>query len=246
MHGGMIIVFSRMNRVLGVDVENQRAVVQPGVVNADLSLRRRTCRASFCSGSFQPKILHHRRQRFGKFRRPAHAGLRRHHESRDSLEAVLPDRRILRLGSPALDSPGYDLPGLFVGSEGTLALITEITVKLTRMPETVKTLLAIFDTVDDATETVVDITARAITPAACEMIDGWTLRVIEDYVHAGFPIDSAAVILFEIEGLQESVRRKRRQLQMFAWRITLAKSALPATPTNAIFSGKAAKTPLAR
>ncbi len=77
------------------------------------------------------------------------------------------------------------LTGLFVGSEGTLALVTEITVKLTRLPEAVKTLLAVFDTVDDATETVAEITRRGITPAACEMFDGWTIRAVEEYVHAG-------------------------------------------------------------
>jgi glycolate oxidase len=96
------------------------------------------------------------------------------------------------------------MTGLMVGSEGTLALVTEVTVKLTRLPETVKTLLAIFNSVDDATETVVDITARGITPAACEMLDGWTLRAVESYVHAGFPLDSAAVLLIDVDGLREA------------------------------------------
>ncbi len=101
--------------------------------------------------------------------------------------------------------PGYDLCGLFVGSEGTLALVTEITVKLSRKAEAVKTLLAIFDAVDDASNTVAEITARGITPAACEMVDGWTLCAIEDYIHAGFPRDSAAILLIEVEGLREAV-----------------------------------------
>jgi len=92
-----------------------------------------------------------------------------------------------------------------VGSEGTLALVTEITVKLSRKPEAVKTLLGVFETIDDATETVVELTARAVTPAACEMLDGWTLCAVEDYVHAGFPRDCGAVLLIEIEGLAESV-----------------------------------------
>src|SRR5207302_3839785 len=99
---------------------------------------------------------------------------------------------------------------LLVGSEGTLALVTEITVKLSPRPEAVKTLLAVFDSVDDAAETVVDVTARAIIPAACEMLDGWTLRVVEDFVHAGFPRDSAAVLLLEVEGLAEAVAARAR------------------------------------
>ncbi len=88
------------------------------------------------------------------------------------LEVVLPSGELVRLGGAALDSPGYDLTGLFVGSEGTFGLVTEITVKLTRLPEAVKTLLAIYDSINDATETVAEITARGITPAACEY-DGW-------------------------------------------------------------------------
>ena len=113
--------------------------------------------------------------------------------------------KIVRVGSKHGDAPGYDLCGLFVGSEGTLALVTEITVKLTRKAEAVKTLLAIFDAVDDASRTVSEITARGITPAACEMVDGWTLCAIEDYIHAGFPRDSAAILLIEVEGLREAV-----------------------------------------
>jgi glycolate oxidase len=77
-------------------------------------------------------------------------------------------------------------------------------VKLTRLPEMVKTLLAIFDTVDDTTETVAEITACGITPAACEMLDGWALRAVEAYVHAGFPLDSAAVLLIDVDGVREA------------------------------------------
>src|SRR5258706_292665 len=112
---------------------------------------------------------------------------------------------IVRIGGKTIETPGYDLDGLLVGSEGTLALVTEITVRLTRKPEAVKTLLAVYDTLDDTTETVVDITVRAITPAACEMLDGFTLRAVEAYVHAGFPKDCAAVLLIELEGLTEAV-----------------------------------------
>ena len=102
------------------------------------------------------------------------------------------------------EGPGW-LGRLIIGSEGTLALVTEITAKLSKKPEAVKTLLAIFETVDDATETVTDLTARAITPAACEMLDGWTLCAVEDYVHAGFPRDCGAVLLIEVEGVTEAV-----------------------------------------
>ena len=129
-----------------------------------------------------------------------------------ALEIVLPTGQPIRLGSPALDPSGYDLTGLFVGSEGTFGLVTEITVKLTRLPEAVKTLLAIYDSVDDATETVAEITARGITPAACEMLDGWTIRAVEAYVHAGFPVDSAAVLLIDVDGLQEAAESEAKEV----------------------------------
>jgi len=117
------------------------------------------------------------------------------------------------VGSKHGDVDGYDLCGLFVGSEGTLALVTEITVKLTRKAEAVKTLLAIFETIEDACQAVVDITANGITPAACEMMDGWTLRVVEDYIHAGFPRDSGAILLLELEGLKEAVEAQAAAIE---------------------------------
>jgi glycolate oxidase len=203
--GGVMLVFARMNRILELDVENQRAVVQPGVVNYEL-----TCAAEPHGLYFAPDpsswksctIGGNVAENAGGPHTLAY-GVTTNHVT--ALELVLPDGEIVRVGSKQGDAPGYDLTGLFVGSEGTLALVTEITVKLARKPEAVKTLLAIFDTVDDAAETVVDITARAITPSACEMLDGWTLRAVEDYIHAGFPMDSGAVLLIEIEGLTETV-----------------------------------------
>jgi glycolate oxidase len=203
--GGIVVIFSRMNRILNVDVENQRAVVQPGVVNLDLSTavaplglyyapdpssqRACTIGGNVSENSGGPHTLAY--------------GVTTNHTL--SLEVVLPTGELIRLGSPTLDPPGYDLMGLFVGSEGTLALVTEITVKLMRLPEAVKTLLAIFDTVDDATETVAEITARGITPAACEMLDGWALRAVEAYCHAGYPLDSAGVLLIDVDGIREAV-----------------------------------------
>lgn len=205
-HGGIVVVFSRMNRILGIDLENQRAVVQPGVVNLELtqavegagfyfapdpsSQKSCTIGGNVAENSGGPHTLAY--------------GVTTNHVT--GLELVLPQGEVIRVGGKTVESHGYDLTGLLVGSEGTLAIVTEITVKLSRLPEAVKTLLAIYDTVDDATESVVEITARAITPAACEMLDGWTLRAIEEFVHAGFPLDSAAVLLIELEGLREAVQ----------------------------------------
>ena len=203
--GGVTLVFARMNRILSIDPENQRAVVQPGVVNFDLTLAAEPHGLYFApdpSSQRSCTIGGNVAENAGGPHTLAY-GVTTNHVT--ALELVLPDGEIVRIGSAQGDAPGYDLTGLLVGSEGTLALVTEITVKLSRRPEAVKTLLGIFDSVQDAAETVVDVTARAIIPAACEMLDGWTLRVVEDFVHAGFPRDSAAVLLLEVEGLAEAV-----------------------------------------
>src|SRR5207253_1908419 len=185
--GGVMLVFARMNRIFELDVENQRATVQPGVVNYELTRAAEAHGLYFAPDPSSWKsctIGGNVAENAGGPHTLAY-GVTTNHVT--ALELVLPDGEIVRVGSTQGDAPGYDLTGLFVGSEGTLALVTEITVRLSPKPEAVKTLLAIFDSVDDAAETVVDVTARAIIPAACEMLDGWTLRVVEDFVHAGFP-----------------------------------------------------------
>jgi glycolate oxidase len=203
--GGLLIAFTRMNRILDLDFENHRAVVQPGVVNLDLTRAVEHAGLYFAPDPSSQKsctIGGNVAENAGGPHTLA-CGVTTNHVT--ALELVLPDGEIVRVGNKQGDPFLYDLTGLLVGSEGTLALITEITVKLSRKPEAVKTLLAIFDTIDDASETVADITARGITPAACEMLDGWTLRTVEDYIHAGFPLDSAAVLLIEVEGIAEAV-----------------------------------------
>jgi glycolate oxidase len=202
--GGVMIVFAQMNRVLEINLENQRAVVQPGVVNLDITRAVEKAGLYFAPDPSSQKsctIGGNVAENAGGPHTLAY-GVTVNHVT--ALELVLPDGEIVRVGSHHGDAPGYDLCGLFVGSEGTLALVTEVTVKLSRKAEAVQTLLAIFDSVDDASRAVVEITARGITPAACEMVDGWTLQAIEDYIHAGFPRDSAAVLLLEVEGLREA------------------------------------------
>jgi glycolate oxidase len=210
--GGIIVSFARMNRILEVDAANQRARVQPGVVNADLSVAVEHLGLHFAPDPSSQKactIGGNVSENAGGPHTLAY-GVTTNHVL--ALEVVLPTGEIAHPGSAAPDASGYDLTGIFVGSEGTFALITEITVKLTRLPETIKTLLAVFDSIDDATETVVEITSRGITPAACEMMDGWTIRAVEAYVHAGFPLDAAAVLLIEVDGLREGAESQAAQV----------------------------------
>src|SRR5258708_30157054 len=210
--GGIVVAFSRMNRILEIDAANLRAVVQPGVVNLDLSRAVELLGLYFAPDPSSQKsctIGGNVSENSGGPHTLAY-GVTANHVT--GLEVVLPDGEIVRIGGKSIETSGYDLCGLLVGSEGTLALVTEITVRLMRKPEAVKTLLAVYDTLDDTTESVVEITVRAITPAACEMLDGFTLRAVEDYVHAGFPKDCAAVLLIEVEGLTEAVEAQAAEI----------------------------------
>lgn len=211
--GGVMAVFARMNRILEIDVENRRAVVQPGVVNLDITRAVESAGLFFAPDPSSAKsctIGGNVAENAGGPHTLAY-GVTTNHIA--ALELVLPDGEVVRAGSKHGDAVGYDLCGLFVGSEGTLALVTEITVKLSHKAEGVKTLLAIFSTIDDASQAVVEITARGITPAACEMLDGWTLQVVEDYIHAGFPRDSGAVLLIEVEGLHQGVEEQSAAIE---------------------------------
>ncbi|MGH9721068.1 MAG: FAD-linked oxidase C-terminal domain-containing protein, partial [Bryobacteraceae bacterium] len=129
------------------------------------------------------------------------------------LEIVLPDGSVFMTGGKESDLPGYDLTGLLTGSEGTMALVTKVVIRLMRQPEMVKTILAIYDANEDCGATVAEITARAITPVAVEMLDGVMLRMVEEATHAGFPMDAAAVLLIELEGLREGVEEQVEQIR---------------------------------
>jgi glycolate oxidase len=211
--GGIVVSLARMKKIVEIDLENQRARVQPGVVNTDLTLavadagyyyapdpssqKACTIGGNVAENSGGPHTLAY--------------GVTTNHVL--GLEVVTPDGEVIRAGGKCWDLPGYDLTGLIVGSEGTLGIVTEITVRLMRTPEAVETLLAVYDRVPDATRTVAAITAQGITPAALEMMDGFTLRAVEQATHAGYPMDSAAVLLIEVEGMREAVKEQAEQIE---------------------------------
>src|SRR6266404_4177091 len=209
--GGIIISFARMDQILEIDLANERAVVQPGVVNLDISAavdadgyfyapdpssqRACTIGGNVSENAGGPHTLAY--------------GVTTNHVL--GLECVLPDGTVIETVGP--DAPGYDLTGLLVGSEGTMVLVTKVIVRLMRKPEMVKTILAIYDRPEDAGDTVAEITARAITPVAIEMMDGVLLRMIEEATHAGYPMDAAAVLLIELEGMKEAVEEQVEQIR---------------------------------
>jgi len=212
VQGGLVLGFSRMKKIVEIDIENQRAVVQPGVVNLDLSLAVASSGYYYVPDPSSQKactIGGNVSENSGGPHTLAY-GVTTNHVL--GLEVVLPSGEVIHTGGKVVDCPGYDLTGLLVGSEGTMGIVTQIIVRLVRKPEAVRTLLAIFETVDDASETVVEITARGITPAAVEMMDQLTLQAVEDATRAGYPRDAAAVLLIELEGLTEGVEVQATQI----------------------------------
>ncbi len=216
--GGIVLVFTRMNKVLEIDLENQRAVVQPGVVNLELSNRLAGERLYFApdpSSQRASTIGGNVSENSGGPHTLAY-GVTVNHVT--GLEMVLPDGRVVETGGKANDGCGYDITGLFVGTEGTVGIVTAITVKLTRTAEAVETLLAVYNTVDDGAKTVAALTAEGITPVALEMFDGWTLKCVEEATHAGYPLDAGAVLLIELEGLREGVTEQAEAVRQICMR----------------------------
>ncbi len=186
--GGVLVSFSRMNRILEVDLDNLRAVVEPGLVNVRLSQAVAPHRLQYIPDPSSQKACTIGGN-VGENSGGPHTlryGVTTNHVL--GLEVVLPDGEIVHTGGKALDTPGYDLTGLYVGSEGTLGLVTRVIARLVPLPEAVKTLLAIFPTVGDASRAVSGIIARRIVPAALEMMDNLCIRAVESRAPAGFPI----------------------------------------------------------
>jgi glycolate oxidase len=211
--GGVLISLARMNRILEIDVDNMRAIVEPGVVNLRLgaatapfgltyvpdpsSQKACTIGGNVGENSGGPHTLRY--------------GVTTNHTL--GLEVVLPGGEVVRLGGTAADSPGYDLIGLLVGSEGTLGIVTRIWVRLVPVTETVKTILAVFPDMESASASVAGMIARRIVPAAIEMMDNLTIRAIESRSPAGYPVEAEAVVLIEVDGLREEVEAQSEAVQ---------------------------------
>ncbi len=202
VNGGLVIGFSRMNQILWVDARNRRLRAQAGAVNYQLSkaVQREnlhfapdpssqgacTIGGNVAENSGGPHTLKY--------------GVTVNHIT--GLQVVLPDGEVVELGGVEDEPFGYDLVGLLTGSEGTLAIVTEVVARLTPNPQGVRTLLAVFGTLEDASQTVSDIIASGIVPAALELMDALTLRAVEAAFGYGFPLDAEAVLLIELDGLE--------------------------------------------
>lgn len=201
LEGSVAISFSRMNRILDIDVANRRARVQPGVVNTALSVAAAphglyyapdpssqtvcTIGGNVAENAGGPHCLKY--------------GVTMNHVI--ALTVVLPDGRVVQLGPNGGETIGYDLVGLFVGSEGTFGIATEIVVRLLVIPEAVETVVALFDRIEHASRVVSDIIAAGMLPAALEMVDREAILAIEASAYAaGLPTDIEGILIIEFDG----------------------------------------------
>ena len=211
--GGVVLCLTRMNRILSIDIGDRVAVVQPGVTNLELqealaplgyyyapdpaSQKAATMGGNIAENSGGPHCLKY--------------GVTTNHIL--GLEVVLPDGEVTRFGGLALDPPGLDLRGLMIGSEGMLGVATEIVCRILPKPETVVTMLAVYDSLLDAARSVSAIIARGIVPATLEMVDGPITRAIEQSLACGYPMDAAAVLIIEVEGPEAGLRDQATAIQ---------------------------------
>jgi glycolate oxidase len=209
--GGIVISVARMRRILEVDIANARVVVEPGVINSDVTSRVATANYFYAPDPSSQSVCSiggNVAENSGG----AHClkyGFTTTHVL--GLEVVLPDGTLAHLGGQTLDTPGYDLAGIFVGSEGTLGIATKVILRIVKRPECIHTLLAAFATTNEASSAVSDIIAAGILPAAIEMMDRLAIRAAEAAVHANYP-ECGALLLVELDGPEEEVQELMKQV----------------------------------
>lgn len=210
--GGVMVALTKMRRILEVNLRDRYAVVEPGLVNVHLTQHLKgtgfhyapdpssqgacTIGGNFATNSGGPHTLKY--------------GVTVNHVL--GAEMVMPDGSVVELGGPCEDVPGYDLTGLFVGNEGTFGICTKVIVRLTRDPAAYRTMLGVFNSVQDATQTISNIIGAGIVPAALELMDQGIIEAVEAAFHFGFPLDAAAVLLIEVDGLEVAVDEEAHKI----------------------------------
>jgi glycolate oxidase len=206
-----------MNHILEVDTENRLALVDPGVINLDLDTHVRKFGLRYAPDPSSQKAC----SLGGNIAENAGGphclayGTTTNHVL--GMEVVLEDGQIVNLGSLARETVGYDLRGVFTGSEGTFGIATKIAVRLLPVPEAVRTFLGIFPDVESACTAVSAVIEQGIVPAALEMIDALTIQAVQKVSDAGYPDDAGAVLLIELEGLQDEVDEIGEEVEAALW-----------------------------
>src|SRR2546425_4884108 len=211
--GGVMLVLTRMNRIVDLDPRNRLAVVEPGAINVDVTAAAAQ-HGLFYAPDPGSQTVSTIGGNVGDNAGGPHClsyGVTGNHVL--AMEVVLASGEVTWGGSRSADLPRYDLCGGGVGSEGTLGGVTAIVVRLLRKPQAVRTLLAVFETIDDASQTVSEVIAAGIVPAAMEMMDGVVMAAVGAAIHAGYPQDAGAALLIEVEGHPESLPRQMKRIE---------------------------------
>ena len=225
---GIVISLARMKRILEIDYENARVVVEPGVINSDVTARV-SPKDYFYAPDPSSQSVCSIGGNVAENSGGAHClkyGFTTTHVL--GLEVVMPDGALVHLGSKTLDAPGYDLCGVFVGSEGTLGIATKATLRIVKRPESIHTLLAAFDSTAAAGQSVSGIIAAGMLPAAMEMMDNLAIEAAEAAVHANYP-QCKALLLVELDGPVAEVETLIEQVgaicrQNGAWEVRVAQT----------------------
>ena len=213
--GGVMITLSRMSKILTVDYRNRRALVEAGCVNAWITNTVKskgllyapdpssqpacTIGGNVATNSGGPHTLKY--------------GVTTNHVL--GFEMVLPDGEVVWLGTKpdgGEEVEGYDLRGAVIGSEGMFGIVTQVLVRLIKAPQAYKTMLGVFESVEDASQTVSDIIAAGIVPGALEMMDQLITQAVEAAYHFGFPLDAGAVLIVELDGLAAGLERQAERI----------------------------------
>lgn len=215
--GGIQIAFTRMNHILEVNTQDRLALVEPGVINLDLDTHVRKYGLRYAPDPSSQRAC----SLGGNIAENAGGphclayGTTTNHVL--GLEVILEDGSVVNLGSLARETVGYDLRGVFTGSEGTFGIATKIAVRLLPVPESVRTFLGIFPGVESACTAVSAIIEHGIVPAALEMIDALTIQAVQKVSDAGYPDDAGAVLLIELEGLHDEVDEIGAEVEAALW-----------------------------
>ncbi len=210
--GGLVIGLSRLSRILALKPEGRYAVVQPGVTNLELQNALAPLGFLYAPDPASQKVAT-LGGNVGENAGGPHClkyGVTTNHVL--GMTLVLPGGEVVRLGGPALDPPGYDLRGVLVGSEGTLGIITELVLRILPSPESVVTLLAVYDHNAEAARSVSGVIAAGIVPATLEMMDATVIRAVEESMPCGYPLDAAAVLIAEVDGPAVGLKQQAEQI----------------------------------
>ena len=212
--GGIVLLMTKMNKILEIDPTNLTATAEPGVVVVELNKAVEKFGLLYPPdpGTLTTATMGGTVAENSGGLRGLKYGVSKHYIM--GLEIVLADGRILNTGGKNVkDVAGYDLTKLFTGSEGTLGVVTKIMVKLVPAPEARKSMLATFSNLDDAGKAITNIIGSKIIPATLEIMDNATIRTVEDYAHVGLPVDAEAVLLIEVDGIQEVVEKEAASVE---------------------------------